>query len=274
MELSPMSRGNAKSKKTDKSYWEHLWKNTLLLQPVDPYCSDPNHYLDRKFHDFFSKVFSNRKTQNTKLLEIGCARSVWLPYFAKKFGFKVTGIDYSESGCQQALQLLSKEGVEGEIVCADFFSPPESMIKGFDIVISFGVLEHFQDTQGCILMFSKYLKQNGMLITNIPNLTGVIGLLQKILNQGVFDMHISLSPGDISEAHRKNAMEVVSCDYFLFANFGVVNYENLKDSFFYPWILQSFCWLNRGMWFFEKLMPFKPNRWSSPYIQCVAIKSS
>jgi hypothetical protein len=39
------------------------------------------------------------------------------------------------------MQILSKEGVRGEIVCADFFSPPGSMLEVFDVVISFGVLE-------------------------------------------------------------------------------------------------------------------------------------
>ena len=46
------------------------------------------------------------------------------------------------------MQILSIEGVKGDIVCADFFSPPESMIEEFDVVISFGVLEHFEDTEG------------------------------------------------------------------------------------------------------------------------------
>jgi cyclopropane fatty-acyl-phospholipid synthase-like methyltransferase len=186
------------------------------------------------------------KTQNTKLLEIGCARSAWLPYFAKEFGFKVYGVDYSELGCEQALQILSNEGMEGEIVCSDFFSPPESMIGQFDVVVSFGVLEHFQDAQGCILAFSKYLKRNGIMITNIPTLL---------------------------EAHQKSGLELVSCNYFLSANFGVVNFENQRGNVIYEWILQSFCWLNRVIWFFENLIPVNPSRWCSPYINCVAMKS-
>lgn len=52
-------------------------------------------------------------------LEIGCARSRWLPYFAKEFGFEVSGIDYSEVGSQQATQILFNEGVQGNIVFAD-----------------------------------------------------------------------------------------------------------------------------------------------------------
>ena len=259
--------------KARKSYWDSRWENTFLPAAIDPFQAGPDHYLDRKFHDFFRGVFSRRETKNKRLLEVGCARSTWLPYFAREFGFKVYGIDYSEIGCERAMQILSKERVEGNIVCADFFSPPESMIEEFDVVISFGVLEHFEDTEGCILAFSKYLRREGLMITNIPNLTGLLGLIQKFINRKILDIHVFLSPEDILRSHRKNKLLPVLCDYFLVANFGVLNFENLRGSFLYTWILQSFCWLNRIIWFIEKVIPVKPNRWSSPYINCVAIKS-
>jgi 2-polyprenyl-3-methyl-5-hydroxy-6-metoxy-1,4-benzoquinol methylase len=258
--------------KAGKSYWDCTWEHAYLPETINPFRPGPNHYIDRKFHDFFERIFTDKETKNSKLLEIGCARSAWLPYFAKEFGFKVYGIDYSEVGCQQALQLLSNEGVEGQIVCADFFSPHESMIGEFDVVISFGVLEHFQDTQKCISAFSEYLKPKGIVITNIPNLTGLVGLIQGLMNRNVFNIHVPLSLAQVLEAHQESMLEPVSCDYFLSVNFGVVNFENLKDGIAYKWILQSFCWLNRAIWFIERLIPIKPNRWSSPYINCVATK--
>jgi 2-polyprenyl-3-methyl-5-hydroxy-6-metoxy-1,4-benzoquinol methylase len=258
--------------KAGKSYWDCTWKNASLPETVNPYRPGPDHYIDRKFHEFFRRVFLNKETKNKKLLEIGCARSVWLPYFAKEFGFKVYGIDYSEAGCQQAIQLLSSLGIEGEIICSDFFSPPESMIDEFDVVISFGVLEHFEDTEGCISAFSQFLKQDGIIITNIPNLIGLLGLIQKLVNRNAFNIHVPLSPPKIFEVHRKNGFELISCDYFLSANFGVLNYENLRRNFIYTWVLQSFCWLNRIVWFVERIISIKPNRWSSPYINCVAMK--
>ena len=258
--------------KAGKLYWDHRWKNTLLPELINPYRSGPDNYLDRKFHDFFRGVFSDWETNNKRLLEIGCARSVWLPYFAKQFGFKVYGIDYSERGCQQAMELLSNQGIKGEIVCADFFSPPESMLGEFDVVVSFGVLEHFEDTDGCVLAFSQFLRKKGIMITNIPNLSGLIGLIQKCINRDILDIHVPLSRENVLEVHQKNRLFPVSCDYFLVANFGVLNFEHLGGTFIYEWILQSFCWLNRIIWFVEKLINMKPNRWSSPYVNCVAIK--
>lgn len=42
--------------------------------------------MNRQFHKYFSKAFSEMETSDSKLLKIGCVRSAWLPYFAKEFG--------------------------------------------------------------------------------------------------------------------------------------------------------------------------------------------
>ena len=231
----------------------------------------PNH-INRRFHEYFCQILSGVDNQAKKILEIGCARSVWLPYFSKEFGFNVTGIDYSEIGCQQAMQILSKAEVKGEIVCADFSSPPGSMLKAFDVVVSFGVLEHFKDTTACIGAFSQFLKPRGLLITNIPNLLGLNGLIQKVVNRTIFDIHVSIDINTLKRAHEINGLRIISCNYFLFANLGIVNIENLKETLFYK-VARLRSWVNEVVWIFERVVPaLKPNRWSSPYINCVAVK--
>lgn len=244
-----------------------------MPQAVNPQDKGLANHVNRCFHEYFGQIFSNMNLLGKKLLEIGCARSVWLPYFAKEFSFEVYGIDYSEIGYQQAMQILSNEGVKGEIVCADFFSPPGSMLKAFDVVVSFGVLEHFKDTTACIAAFSKFLKPGGLLITNIPNLCGLNGLIQKMINRPIFDIHILFNTNALMQAHRINGLRVISCDYFLFANLGVLNFENLKGSLFYTGAARLRSLINKVAWICERAFPvLKPNRWSSPYIHCVAVK--
>lgn len=259
--------------KAGKQYWDKVWEGYDMPQAVNPQEKGLANHVNRCFHEYFGQIFSNMNPQGKKLLEIGCARSVWLPYFAKEFGFKVYGIDYSEIGCQQAMQILSKEGVRGEIVCADFFSPPESMLKAFDVVVSFGVLEHFKDTTACISAFSKFLKPAGLLITNIPNLCGLNGLIQKMINRSIFDIHIPLDKKNFVRFHRINGLRIITCDYFLFVNLGVLNIENLKGGLFYTGAARLRSLINKVAWIFERAIPvLKPNRWSSPYINCVAVK--
>jgi 2-polyprenyl-3-methyl-5-hydroxy-6-metoxy-1,4-benzoquinol methylase len=258
--------------KAGKQYWDKAWKTNGIGGEANPRQTGLANYVNHQFHEFFCEVFLNLNTQGKALLEIGCSRSVWLPYFAKEFGFKVHGIDYSEIGCQQAIRILANEGVKGEIVCSDFFSPPESMLGAFDAVISFGVVEHFQNTAECIAALSKFLKLGGLLITSVPNLRGLNGLIQKALNRAIFDIHVALNVHNLAHAHKVNGLQIISCNYFLFVNLGILNLENLKGGLLYK-ASHLRSWINEVLWILERGVPaLKPNRWSSPYINCVAIK--
>lgn len=258
--------------KPDKSYWDYVWETTPLPNSIRPYTRDIKWHVIREFHKYFRSIFSTMITRDKRLLEIGCARSVWLPYFAKEFGFEVYGIDYSEIGCKQAMQILSNERIKGEIVCADFFSAPGSMVKAFDVVVSFGVLEHFKDTVACIAAFSIFLKPGGLLITSVPNMLGLNGLLQKIINRPIFDIHVPLTVDSLIHANEINGLCIISCDYFLFMNLGALNIENLKSRLFYR-VAHLRSWINNVAWTFERAVPaLKPNRRSSPYINCVSMK--
>lgn len=234
-------------------------------------------YVNRRFQEFFRGIFYGVETREMKLIEIGCARSVWLPYFAKEFGFNVCGIDYSEIGCTQEEQILTRAGVQGEVVCVDFFSPPESMLGEFDVVVSFGVVEHYEDTAACIEAFAKFLKPNGTLITSIPNLVGLIGSIQKTLNRPVYDIHVPLDSGGLADAHRASGLEVVSCDYFIGVNFGVCNLNGIQTGstewYVKKVLLSLLACLSLIVLFIEdKVGNFKVNKVTSPYINCVARK--
>jgi hypothetical protein len=147
------------------------------------------------------------------------------------------------------------------------------MVEGFDVVISFGVLEHFDRTTDCLIAFSRYLKPGGLMITNIPNLCGLNGSIQKIVNRPIFDIHVALDAESLAAAHERMGLRVSSCDYFLLVNFGILNIENFSG-LFYAVASRLRSWITKGIWICEGAIPLmKPNRWTSPYINCVAVKS-
>ena len=263
--------------KAQKVYWDSLWKEESMPKAFDPKATNLNNYVNRRFHDYFYGAFKGLDTKEKQLLEVGCARSVWLPYFAREFGFQVSGIDYSGIGCKQAKKVLRREGVEGNVICASFFAPPEEMLGRFDVVVSFGVAEHFEDTTACIHAFSRFLKPRGMLITIIPNLAGLSGILQRLLNRRVYDIHMPMNLSDLWEAHNSLGLKVISCGYFMFANFGVLNLSGLEIDPFLFWVKKLALSLLQGIakviWISELILsPIPPNRLLSPYIICVAQK--
>jgi len=142
------------------------------------------------FHDYFHQLFSRMETRNMKLLEIGCARSAWAALFGdRNLDSRCLELTTQDTGCSQSKHSIRRE-IEGEVLCEDFFSPPESMIEAFDVVISFGVVEHFPDTSECLRAFSRFLKPGGLSPYECSNLAGLNGLIQKIVNRPGFDVHV------------------------------------------------------------------------------------
>jgi len=261
--------------KAGKKYWEDSWAGADLPAPLDPRDMRLKNRVNRLFHGRFSRLFGGKLPAGARLLEVGCAKSAWLPYFSKEFGFRVAGLDYSPAGCELARQVLRRSGVEGEIACADLFSPPGAMAAAFDAAVSFGVAEHFDDTAACVKAVAYFVKPGGLVITSVPNLTGWIGAVQKLVNRPVYDIHRLLSPAALRAAHEAAGLEVLECGYFISADFGVNNLTGVRTGTA-SWLLKKVLLglLARAsmlLWFFEEAIGALPaNRLSSPYVVCVA----
>jgi 2-polyprenyl-3-methyl-5-hydroxy-6-metoxy-1,4-benzoquinol methylase len=263
--------------KAGEKYWSDSWASSDIPEAVNPSDMRLRNHVNRQFHKLFLRLFDSSKTPSMRLLELGCAKSAWLPYFADQFGFRVCGIDYSPIGCQMAKQVLQINGVEAEVVCADFFAPPESMLGAFDVVVSFGVIEHFDDTVACLRAVSLFLKPGGLLITNIPNMLGWIGAIQKSVNKPVYDIHQLIDPAKLRESHELAGLEVLQCDYFMFTSFGINNLVGISTGTA-SWFLKKFFLgvLSRAsmlLWLIEeKIGYFSPRKFAAPYVNCIARK--
>ena len=210
-----------------KAHWDNTWQQAAV--PVRPAEIDGlgrwNH-VNRGVARFLRRWLT-LGIANRCLVEFGCARSVWLPFFANQLGYSVSGIDYSELGCDLARKTLARANVEGEVVLGDFFDPPGALVEHFDAAFSFGVAEHFDDTAGCIQAFARLLKDRGRIVTIIPNMTGVPGYLQKRLNRPVYDKHVPLDRAALLAAHQAAGLRVLDAGYLFSTNFGVLNLTGL-----------------------------------------------
>jgi 2-polyprenyl-3-methyl-5-hydroxy-6-metoxy-1,4-benzoquinol methylase len=264
--------------KAGQKYWNDSWAGSALPEAVNPADMRLQNYVNRRFHQVFLKLFDKSETRSMRLLEIGCAKSAWLPYFAKEFGFTVSGLDYSPIGCQMAAKVLQANRVEADVVCANFFAPPENMLGKFDVVVSFGVVEHFEDTAACLKAISAFLKPGGMLITNIPNMVGWVGAVQKMVNKPVYDIHQLIDSVRLREAHEMARLEVLECDYFISTSFGVNNLTGIPTNnifgFLKKVLLGILARASMLIWAIEeKIGDFSPHKSASPYINCIARKS-
>jgi cyclopropane fatty-acyl-phospholipid synthase-like methyltransferase len=262
-------------KKTTREYWENLWESDSDAKAFDPNASGIHQWVNQGFHTYFSHLFKPTDTKGKKLLEVGCGGSIWLPYFSKEYDFKISGLDYSEQGCMLAKKILENEDVSGKIIYADLFKPAPKMVAAFDIVISFGLVEHFENTGACIKAIKKYLAPGGLLITFIPNMAGFTGFLQKVLNKQVYDLHVVMNNKSLKSAHREAGLSIDEGGYFLSFNPSMINIvghdkkskvDSSKKLIFY--LLYQ---ISKIIWVFERQFFSLPaTRIFSPYIFCTA----
>lgn len=253
-----------------KSHWDSTWQSKEVPRSADLLSESARNHVNREFARFLREWL--RPTNTSRLIELGCARSIWLPFLARELGYSVTGLDYSERGSELARASLAQAGVNGEVVTADFFDPPAELVGRFDAAVSFGVAEHFDDTARCISAFSAFLRPGGRLVTLIPNMTGLPGLLQKRLNTPVYEKHVPLDAARLEQAHRDAGLFVRHAGYLVSTNFGVLNLEGLRRdtvSFFTKrCIVAALSRVSLVGWMLEPHVPMLPV--TAAYVCCVA----
>jgi 2-polyprenyl-3-methyl-5-hydroxy-6-metoxy-1,4-benzoquinol methylase len=172
-----------KNKLSPKEYWDMVLKNAHL-----PRCNRRKTYNYRVTMDFIDR--SIRDGYYKTFMEVGCGSSGWLPYFAKKYDLLVSGLDYSEIGCRLAEENLKMQNIQyDEIICKDIFETNCTSGKKYDIVFSYGVIEHFENTEEVIRILKSMVNPNGILITLVPNLNGLGKWIRKIFTRKIYDMH-------------------------------------------------------------------------------------
>ncbi len=210
--------------KAGERYWTAFWQGERLPQAFRVRGgSGPRTWFYRQFHEIWKSHLPLPRQGPVKLLEIGCAQSRWLVYFAREWGYTVAGLDYSAEGCLRTRALLEREGVAGEILHQDLFHPQPAHLAAFDVVFSNGVVEHFEDSAAVVARMAAYLRPAGLMITIVPNLTGWLGELQQQLSPEVMAVHTPLTREELAEAHQQAGLRPLVCAYTAFLHFSVVN---------------------------------------------------
>jgi len=165
---------------TNEKFWDEYWRKIKIPCRVDP-TSPFDRCLEKIFCSFF------KANPNIKLFEIGCAPGRWLVYFYEKYRYKVAGIDNSEMGVQKTLENLKFHDIEGKIYKKDLlvFRPPEK----YDIVLSLGFIEHFEDVDLMIKKHLSLLKPGGKLVLGVPNFKGINFHIQKCICRHLLARH-------------------------------------------------------------------------------------
>ena len=259
-------------KLSEKEYWDSVLRDAQL-----PRVNSAAVYNYRVTMEFVEPIL--RTMAASTFLEVGCGSSGWLPYFAREYGYRVSGIDYSEIGCRLAEQNLRMLHIDyDEIICQDIFAWQTN--KQFDIIFSYGVIEHFVHPEEVLRICCERLALGGIIITLVPNSQGLVGLLSRIFTNEVYGMHKVISRKSLQEMHENLGLENVKTEYA--GNFSVA---------VIPWV-KSKSWLFKEkspqrnialhfIWYADRILSliWKWTRWEyrshffSPYVITIARKN-
>lgn len=188
-------------KLTSQDYWENHWKGYAEADDMGG-C---------ELYDDVAPFLPPGKGRS--FFEIGCAPGRILADFCGRLGFTAYGLDYA---CDPQIMedKLRKVGVEvGKIWKGDFFSwEPE---ERFDVVASFGFIEHFDDAALVVDRHFAMVKPGGTVVIGMPNFAGGQKALHWLFDRKNLNGHNTriMNVPFLEEGARRNGAQIVQARY-------------------------------------------------------------
>lgn len=191
--------------------------------------------------------------------------------FHHQYGLRVTGIDYSPNGCEMTRAILRRDGAPGDVHHDDAFNPPTHLLGAFDVVVSMGFVEHFEDTEGCARALAAFARPGGRVLTTLPNLAGMIGRYQRYLDRTVYEKHVPLRREEVERGMEAAGLDVLDCKYVGLLDFHVNNMNSGGDAAFKRTTWKALMRTSRFLWSLEGSAIKMPiNRSTASAIVCSA----
>jgi len=243
---------------TDRAFWKSFWESRKNLI----FYLKPNYV----FGDILAKLIADKNVKNA--IELGGFPGYYATYLKKYQGLDTTLFDYF---IHEGLidQLLEKNGLKHgdiNIIEADLFA--YKVKEPYDMVLSFGLIEHFNDTKAIIETHLQFLKPGGVLFITLPNFKSINGWVQKKFDKENYDKHNinSMDPKMLADCCRQLGLTEVESYYH--GKFTVWLENKSEQSGFAKAVVKS-IWLAGKV--FTKIVPVE-SKALSPYIVVKAIR--
>jgi len=163
---------------TEKSFWEKYWGDIELPKKVD-FNFKNDRVIANTILDYVPKA-----TTNQKALEVGCAPGKWMVLLYEKLGYAIDGFEYVEIAAEKTKENFLLCNIPEEkfnIVTADFLTQVPS--PKYDVVTSFGFLEHFENYEEIFEKHLLYAKKGAYVVIGFPSFRGVNYWMQLFIDR-------------------------------------------------------------------------------------------
>jgi len=127
-------------------------------------------------------------TPGSRVLEIGCAPGKFLLWCALAKQARACGVEYADNSHKMTVQLFADANAGADIRKEDIMQT--SFEPGsFDVVYSFGVVEHFTDPRPMVKKHVEMLRPGGKAIITVPHFGGGYGWLAQRMGRENYEQH-------------------------------------------------------------------------------------
>lgn len=153
--------------------------------------------------------FLSEKTGS--IFELGCGQSRCLAR-AAKLGWEIGGIDFNKEALLPLKKFAGDVGVQNNhLVNGDVFSYDiDSIDKKYDLLVSFGFMEHFRNPAEILTQWKAVLKPGGKVITSIPNLLSINAYFFEKYDPEFWKQHEPFSREQLDSFHISAGLSPVS----------------------------------------------------------------
>ena len=227
--------------------WEDYYKKEkkMHVSPRVGFFQAYDLYLCDSIFDKYLPYNQGNK-ENMKICEIGFGDGKLLKKIADRFNYEPWGIEYSKEAVQMAEKNV--HGVLGDIFDENLANQYK---EKFDVVFSYGFIEHIIPPEKAVQAHAKLLKKGGILVLQIPRFKKFNWLKAKIFRPDLLPLHnLAIMEQEVlQELGKKEGLKEIFC-----SNYGTLRLRlsmSKKDGWYYT--LKLICLLE---YFFNPLLRF------------------
>ena len=191
---------------TDRNFWANYWESKKDLA-----FKVPANYT---FHQLLKDVITSGKVKSA--IELGGFPGYYAIFLKKYFQVDASLFDYyiHPGVLKEVLDANDLTTKDIAVIEGDLFKYQPNQL--YDLVLSCGLIEHFNDTQDIIARHLSFLKPGGTLFITLPNFTGVNGWVQRKFDKDNYNKHniSSMNPELLSACCKALGLKNIEAFYY------------------------------------------------------------